>query len=374
MRSRPWDDWAERIVIHTPIYLDFDGSPSAGGRERHTRDFATLIRDRWRRPVVIVQMGHRDFETECADGFEVIGRRCHTESSRGEPGLAWWLTQRFARRNDAVLYAAGERGWPFFRAGSKGIQHGVWWDGPLPLHKRLVQRERMLRFMRSMRSVLCVDTNFVNWLRVRGPAGLELASRCRYLPNYADTDRIAPGDPDRAPGRPLRLLYARRFQACRGPFLFLDALARLKQRGFPFHATMFTVGGEPELRRGVRERGIEQDVTLGRADMNGILAQYANADVAVVPTIWSEGTSFSAVEALCAGVPVVTTPVGGLGNLVIPGFNGEVAAPTPEGLAEAIERMGDEARWRRMRTSCLSMRSSLGMPRWRDQALEWIKA
>jgi len=69
----------------------------------------------------------------------------------------------------------------------------------------------------------------------------------------------------------------------------------------------------------------------------------------VVPTLWSEGTSFAMVESLCAGVPVVATPVGGLANLVIPGFNGQLAAPTPEALAEAVMGLRDEQVWRRMR-------------------------
>jgi glycosyltransferase involved in cell wall biosynthesis len=370
----PWDEWAERIVIHTPIYLGFDGEPSTGGRERHIRDLAHVIRDQWRRPLTIVQMAHRDFESVCPDGFPVVGRRAEVRDARGEPGLGWWLHRRFARPRDAVLYAAGERAWPFFRTGSKGVQHGVWWDGPLPYRKRWLQGRRMERFASRMRSVLCVDTNFINWMRARGPTGLELSRRCVYLPNYADVPQIDAGDPDRRPSRPMRLLYARRFQPCRGPFLFLDALALLRRRGVPFHADLFTVGGTEELEEGLRLRGLEAHATVRTESLDGILACYRAADVAVVPTVWSEGTSFACVEALCAGVPVVCTPVGGLANLVVPGFNGYVVPPVPEAFAAAIARLQDEDTWRSMRRAALSMRPALSMQRWREQALDWIRA
>lgn len=373
LTEMPWNEWAERIVVHTPIYLDFDGSPSTGGRERHIRDFATLIRGTWGRQVTIVQMGHRDFETTCPDGFGVIGRRVALTDARGEPGLSWWLARRFVRRHDAVLYAAGERAWPFFAPRAKGIQHGIWWDGPLPVHKRLIQQARMLRFTAAMRSVLCVDTNYVNWLRTLGPRGLSLAPRCVYVPNYADTARLSV-DPERAPHRPLRLLFARRFQPCRGPMLFLDTLEALKRRGFPFQATILSVGGHRELEHGIRNRGLTECTTLGAENLDGVLEHYATADVAVVPTVWSEGTSFAAVEALCAGVPVVCTPVGGLGNLIVPGHNGMIAAPHATDLALAIERLGDEATWRRTRLNALAMRPALGIERWRERALDWIRS
>jgi glycosyltransferase involved in cell wall biosynthesis len=48
---------------------------------------------------------------------------------------------------------------------------------------------------------------------------------------------------------------------------------------------------------------------------------YQQADIAVVPTRASEGLSLSLLESLSCGLPVVTTPVGGLGDAVIPNYN-----------------------------------------------------
>jgi glycosyltransferase involved in cell wall biosynthesis len=370
--SRPWNDHVDRVVIHTPMYLTYDGQVSTGGRERHIRDLARLVQSEWGRRVVIVQMANRSFETTCPDGFEVVGHRAYTKNALGEPPFAWWLQHRFARRRDGVLYAASDHAFPFFRPGSKGVQHGIWWDGPLSPAKRWMQSRRILTFVQQMRSVLCVDTNLVNWLRGHGAVGLRLTERCQYVPNYADLQRLPVTE--RGPGRPLRLLYARRFHASRGPWLFLDALALLRRRGVDFAASLYTVGGEKELRDAAFARGLEDRVTVAHASLDEILDRYAEADVSVVPTLWSEGTSFSAVESVCAGVPVVATPVGGLGNLIIPDFNGQIVAPTPAALADGIAHLADEATWRRLRAGCLAMREALSMERWNREVLAWLQA
>lgn len=366
-----WDDWVERVIIHTPSYLSFDGQPHDGGRERHIRDLARVVLDDWGRQVVVVQKAVRDFETVCPSGLSVIGLRAAT-SSAGDPWFGW-KSRRMAGKGDALLYASAEDAWPFFAENSKGVQHGVWWDGPFPFWKRLANRLRVLRFMRCLRCVLCVDTNFINWLRCQGRTGLELCLKCVYLPNYADTERIL-ADRRRAPSHPLRILYARRFEFKRGPQLFLEAMSLLHERRHAFTAEMYTVGGEAELARQIEDLGLGEAVRVRHETLEGMLGMYEHADLAVVPTIWSEGTSLACVEAICAGVPVVTTPVGGLGNVVCPGFNGAVVAPLPEQIALAVEELSHPETWRRAHEHCLAMRDALSLTAWRRRVCAWLKS
>lgn len=63
---------------------------------------------------------------------------------------------------------------------------------------------------------------------------------------------------------------------------------------------------------------------------------YRAADVAVIPTVYSEGTSLSCMEAMSCGIPVVSTNVGGLNDLITDGFNGRLVPPTEEALYLAI--------------------------------------
>jgi glycosyltransferase involved in cell wall biosynthesis len=80
------------------------------------------------------------------------------------------------------------------------------------------------------------------------------------------------------------------------------------------------------------------------------------------------------VEAIAAGLPVVATPVGGLGNLVIPEFNGAIAAPDAEAIARAVTSIWKDGHWETMHRNCLSMRGALGIGRWREQVREWLEA
>jgi glycosyltransferase involved in cell wall biosynthesis len=73
-------------------------------------------------------------------------------------------------------------------------------------------------------------------------------------------------------------------------------------------------------------------------------------------------------------VPAVVTPVGGLGNLVIPGFNGEVVPPDAAALAGAIAGYVDEDRWRAQRAACLSLRPTFSLESWRARVLPWLRS
>lgn len=371
MVSRPWDEVARRVVVHTSHYLDFDGTERRGGRARVLGELLRMMREDWGREVIVVQKGLRDFETTDPDGLPVIGLRAPL-SSMGDAVLGR-RARSVLRAGDVVFYGAGAQGaFPFHVQGCKGVQHGIGWDGPYSRVHRRYHDLVNLAFVRAARSVLCVDSNFINWLRMRGALGLKLAARCVYSPNFADTERIPTGAPDRPPGRPLRILWARRNEPKRGPDLFMDALAELKIRGVEVEATMYAVGDHPGLRAGLDRRGLGEHVEVGEADMAEILGVYQHFDVAVVPTRWSEGTSLACVEAICAGVPPVVTPVGGLGNLVLPGFNGCVVSPTPGAIATALASYQDEARWRRHRHACLSMRTALSLSSWRARVFPWL--
>lgn len=88
-----------------------------------------------------------------------------------------------------------------------------------------------------------------------------------------------------------------------------------------------------------------------------VLAAWAHAGVAVVPSVWPEPFGMVAVEAMAAGVPVVAAAGGGLAEIVVDGVTGALVRPgDPAGLARAVRdlvadpqrraRMGEAARQR----------------------------
>lgn len=373
--ERVWDQEVERVILHVPHYLSYEGVETAGGRQRKVRDTARLIKNEWGRDVLIVQKAAKAFEATDSMGTPVLGVKVPLDV-RGDPsfGLA---TRRLVRPTDGVLTLGQEDAWPFFMRGAKAIHTGVWWDYPHPPLHLIVNRFRTLGLVASSHSVWCVDTNVINWVRCQGRQGFELVSKMEYQPNYVDLSEI--GDIQRrdGPSDPVRILFARRYEHKRGGTLFLDALAILKQRGFAFRGILsLGIGqaGSDEVYRDINVRGLQDVVEVHLNSMDSVFQEYAGADIAVIPTLWSEGTSYSCIEAIAAGVPVVVTPVGGLGNLVIPHFNGLISQPVASAMADRLIEAAGPEKWRAMRDNCLSMRQTFSKQDWDARFLRWIRS
>jgi glycosyltransferase involved in cell wall biosynthesis len=171
----------------------------------------------------------------------------------------------------------------------------------------------------------------------------------------------------------LSLVIARRFEHKRGILIFIDALACLKKMGVTFTAQICTVGGENPIKERLVFHGIEQLVTVTEESMDSVLNVYEKHHIAVVPTLWSEGTSLACIEAISAGLPVIVSPVGGLGNLVIPGFNGLIVNPEPQDIADAIAEIWRSGKWHDMHQNCLSMREVFNISQWQKLVLAWLQ-
>jgi glycosyltransferase involved in cell wall biosynthesis len=108
----------------------------------------------------------------------------------------------------------------------------------------------------------------------------------------------------------------------------------------PAPDTRFLIAGDgvgfDDVRRRVRELGLEREVSmLGfRRDIPALVAAL---DVLVLPSIKSEGTSQSILQALAVGTPVVATTVGGSPELIRNGETGRLVPPADApALAAAI--------------------------------------
>jgi glycosyltransferase involved in cell wall biosynthesis len=91
----------------------------------------------------------------------------------------------------------------------------------------------------------------------------------------------------------------------------------------------------------IEESGLARRVTLAgyRPDARSIMAA---ADVVVLPS-WIEGQPLVVLEAMAESRPVVATPVGGTGELVVDGTTGLLVPPRdPAALAAALGRLLDD--------------------------------
>ncbi|MCD4685783.1 MAG: glycosyltransferase family 4 protein [Anaerolineae bacterium] len=118
--------------------------------------------------------------------------------------------------------------------------------------------------------------------------------------------------------------------------LFLQAAQRVREAMPDAH---FVIVGDGELRVAVESQVTElglQDAVTFTGFLRDLKPVYADMDALVISSD-NEGTPVSIIEALAAGVPVVSTAVGGVPDLLNQGAYGRLTPPGDAGaLAEAI--------------------------------------
>lgn len=141
-----------------------------------------------------------------------------------------------------------------------------------------------------------------------------------------------------------KLLFFSRLVKEKGVFETLEAFRMLISE-FP-EITLVFAGDGPDLgilQNKVKEYGLENKVEfLGyvRGDKKGKLL--INSDIFVLPT-YTEGCPRSLLEAMAAGLPVVTCPVGGIPDIFKDGENGIFLSEiSPEMIAHAIRHLLEE--------------------------------
>jgi glycosyltransferase involved in cell wall biosynthesis len=171
------------------------------------------------------------------------------------------------------------------------------------------------------------------------------APRIELVRNGIDMTRFAP--PATGPGMPFTILAVARLVEKKGlPFL-LEACRNLRDRGLDFRCEIVGKGAQQPLLEGlVREWNLVNRVKFrGALAQQEIVERYQRAHVLVLPCIVGQdgnrdGLPVSIVEALACGVPVLSTPVTGIPEVVRDGINGLIV-PERDALAltDALEQL-----------------------------------
>lgn len=164
------------------------------------------------------------------------------------------------------------------------------------------------------------------------------------VPTGIDITRFAPGD--RAAARAALDLPKDAFivgivatlRSWKGHHYLVEAFARLKDPT----ARLLIVGDGPMrevLARQVAEHGIKDRVSMP-GNQEDVVPWLRAMDVFVLPSYANEGVPQAILQAMACGLPVVTTTVGGIEEVVANDTNGVVIAPRrADLLLEALERL-----------------------------------
>ena len=170
----------------------------------------------------------------------------------------------------------------------------------------------------------------------------------RVLANFGDDLDGRPVEPDRGRGRerPLRLLYFSNLIPTKGYPDLLEALGRLGDVGHGLEVRLAgaapEAGVEAEIERSIASLPPSVRVELrGSVSLEQRQEEYAWADAFVLPTSYPmESQPLTILEALSAGLPVISTMHAGIPETVTHGVEALLIAPgDTEALADAIRRL-----------------------------------
>jgi glycosyltransferase involved in cell wall biosynthesis len=365
------------VTILTHSYLDAYTQnitrPFGGGLERYVHALCRTILAMGLRPIVHQLSYYGAFDT-IHEGVQVRGFTYNME----QVGPAF--EEMAAAAEGLVIY--GSCIWhPIrYRPFSIGICHGISWDRhDMPLQDKQTIAATIQSAVNQLDRLVSVDSQFLTYCR--SVCHYDDAGRIILLPNAVNTELFTPvtcnagghgagvdsghgagvggnhGQLQQQEAAALRVLFPRRLSFERGIVpMMLAADCILNE----FPAVVVEFAGELvdnttlaiAFRAWHQTHPHKERIEQRTYSFEQVREAYRRADIAVIPTIFSEGTSLACLEAMSCGIPVISSNVGGLNDIVIDGLNGLLVAPRAAALIEAIRiLLRDEPQRRAMGTA-----------------------
>jgi hypothetical protein len=175
----------------------------------------------------------------------------------------------------------------------------------------------------------------------------------------------------------LRLMIACRQDREKGAGVVIDSLPLILKQ-FP-QAHLDIVGDGlalSEFKARVQALKLNHAVTFhGKVNHPTVLRLLQKADLFCYPTAASEGFPKIVLEALACGLPVITTPVSVLPQLMNQGCGVLLEERSPEALAAAVEKIiSDKETYRLMSAQARETAAEYSLERWRDTIGEMLRA
>src|SRR6478736_582710 len=151
--------------------------------------------------------------------------------------------------------------------------------------------------------------------------------------------------PLRPPGDRLRTIgYIGQMHVIKGIRELIAAAPHLAERGVAVKMAGQGRYSNDAVEAAARIPGFEYVGYVGGREKEDFLE---SCDVGIVPSVWNEpgAPSYTALEWLCGGRPVLTSARGGLGEALDIVSGSIVIEPTSDGIVEAVDRLIDPEVW-----------------------------
>lgn len=197
-----------------------------------------------------------------------------------------------------------------------------------PLARRLIRG-----VFAGAATLIALSEQWRSWLlRISAATPIEVLPNAVSLPDLTRVRRSESDDPT--------LLFLGDINRSKGVFDLVQACARVSGQFPRLRLVCGGVGSVDELRRLCEELGIGDRVSCpGWLQADRKYAELAAATAFVLPS-HAEALPMALLEAMSWGLPVVTTPVGGIPQVIEHEVNGLLVGPGDiDGLAAAIARL-----------------------------------
>jgi glycosyltransferase involved in cell wall biosynthesis len=141
----------------------------------------------------------------------------------------------------------------------------------------------------------------------------------------------------------LQCAFIGRVTRIKRPDRFLEVVSEIKNRGV---AIEFFIAGDGELLENCRERIAREDLPVKILGWQSNIEKVLAAADIVVLTSDNEGTPLSLIQAGMAGLPVVTTKVGSVPEVVLDGMTGIITSLDVQEIANALESLANNGELR----------------------------
>ena len=336
-----------KVAVMAATFLDFIGEYFYnGGAERYLLDLAEICTE-LNSQLIIFQYGDYSWMRRFKN-IDIVSL-----SQRGIRAEGWILKcardfnqvfyEQVQGRTALNIYSAFFEAWPLAAAPNIGISHGVSWDNPYNDYENAVEywlmNQRYIDGAKACEDLVSVDTNTANWLQT---VDFDLGQKTKLIPNYVNLSVFKPAEDYLEKGDKTVILYPRQLYSARGVYLVLEILDDILEQYPEVEFHFVGRGGEQDINQVIeKQKRWSERVKHYPLSMEEMPRAYQAADISLIPSVHSEGTSLSCLEAMASGNAVIATRIGGLSDLIINNYNGFLIDPRPEELKQAIINLLD---------------------------------
>ncbi|ATC85280.1 glycosyltransferase family 4 protein [Pseudoalteromonas arctica] len=363
------------ILIDRLYTLDGDHK-TIGGIQTYLSALAKVIFDNFKVKPVIYQSAKHFFEIEQP---HYIVKGVDTNGEINPKKTFKYLKSENSAKSTLLIWGSDQYSQPSTKFESVSIQHGIGFDTEAmhsPLKRALVnygltwvyktlQRHKAIKIFENSRAAVCVDYNFLNWYRTYRSSA-QISNKIHVIPNFTDI----PAEPIEKNNDKISIVFARRFVDRRGVDIALQLASKLVSKYE--NVEFYFAGDGPKLPLVKKLVESHERIFLTKFDSSKSIDFHRGFSIAIVPSVGSEGTSLSLLEAMASNCAVVASNVGGMTNIILNNFNGSLVPPTFDefykelcDLIETKERLITY-----QKNAYITAKSSFSKANWEK---EWVK-